>query len=426
MSSYIDDDTSDDGIDRRGFLKCMAWAGTGMLWAIDGGVLSSTAIERVGRHAADPHRGELLFVQISDSHIGFDKAANHDVTATLQQAISRINALPRQPAFLLHTGDVSQLSRPGEFDTAQQVIASARTTTGRTFYVPGEHDVLGDGGAAYRERFGRNATPGGWYSFDHQGVHFIALVNVLDLKPGGLGNLGPEQIAWLRRDIGHLPSSTPIVVFAHVPLWSVYPQWGWATDDGAQALSLLRRFGSVTVLNGHIHQVVQKIEGDMRFHTAMSTAFPQPAPGTAASPGPVTVPAEQLRSFLGLTSVTIVPRSHALALVDSTLSGAAGMQAAHAADDARRDGAPSRRASGEVGIDNFSFAPRELAIPAGRPVAWVNGDDVPHQIVSSDRRFPPSPVLDTGERYAHIFERPGRYEYFCSIHPTMTGVVEVR
>ena len=426
MSNYITDDHSDDGVDRRGFLKCMAWAGTGMLWTISGGVLSSTALGPGGSTGAHAGKDDLFFAQISDSHIGFNKAANQDVTATLQEAVDRLNALPRQPAFLLHTGDISQLSKPGEFDTAQQVIATARTTTGRTFYVPGEHDVLGDNGAAYLRRYGKGTTGGGWYSFDHQGVHFVALVNVLDLKPGGLGNLGRAQLEWLERDVKRLPSSTPIVVFAHVPLWSVYPEWGWGTDDGAQALTYLRRFGSVTVLNGHIHQVVQKIEGHVRFHTAMSTAFPQPAPGTAQAPGPLTVPAEQLRSFLGLTSVTIVPRQHSLALVDSTLSGVVGAQAAHVADGARRGDAPAGLAPGQVGIDNFSFAPNVATVTAGGRVTWVNHDDVPHQIVSTDRRFPPSPVLDTGQRYEHAFDRPGQYPYFCSIHPTMTGRVEVR
>jgi 3',5'-cyclic-AMP phosphodiesterase len=430
MSNYITDDHNDDGVDRRGFLKCMAWAGTGMLWTIKGGLLSSTALAR-GLNVDDHIAGsDLFFLQISDSHIGFNKAANHDVTATLQEAINRINALPRQPSFLIHTGDISQLSRPDEFDTAQQVIGGARTRTGRVFYVPGEHDVLGDNGAAYLARYGKGETGGGWYSFDQQGVHFIALVNVLDLKPGGLGNLGREQLEWLERDVRHLASSTPIVVFAHVPLWSVYPQWGWGTDDGAQALAYLRRFGSVTVLNGHIHQVVQKIEGHMRFHTALSTAFPQPAPGTAQAPGPLTVPAEQLRNFLGLTSVTVVPREHSLALVDSTLSGAAPMQSAGTADTMRmrdsRTGSPARRAPGEVGIDNFSFAPRVVATAVGARVSWVNHDDVPHQIVSSDKRFPSSPVLDTGQRYEHAFSKAGHYAYFCSIHPTMTGAVDVR
>ena len=426
MSNYITDDQSDDGIDRRGFLKCMAWAGTGMLWTIGGGVLSSTALGRIGSTGSDSASDDLLFVQISDSHIGFSKAANQDVTATLQEAIERINALPRQPAFLVHTGDISQLSKPDEFDTAQQRIATARTTTGHTFYVPGEHDVLGDNGAAYLRRYGKGATGGGWYSFDHRGVHFIALVNVLDLKAGGLGNLGREQLEWLERDVKRLPSSTPIVVFAHVPLWSVYPEWGWGTDDGAQALANLRRFGSVTVLNGHIHQVVQKIEGHVRFHTAMSTAFPQPAPGTAPSPGPLTVPAEQLRNFLGLTSVTVVPRQHSLALVDSTLSGVAGVAGAHAVPaEAGERGAPRSLVPGVVGIDNFSFAPKAAAISAGGRLTWTNHDDVPHQIVSTDRRFPPSPVLDTGQRYEHVFEKPGEYPYFCSIHPTMTGKVVV-
>jgi Icc protein len=428
MSDFITHDHSDDGVDRRGFLKCMAWAGTGMLWTIKGGIPTSAALGRTLLGAASDVAGsDLFFVQISDSHIGFNKAANQDVTATLRESIDRINALPRKPAFLLHTGDITQLSAANEFDTARQLIGSARTTSGRTFFVPGEHDVIGDNGASYLKQYGKGTNGAGWYSFDHQGVHFIGLVNVLDLKPGGLGNLGREQLEWLERDVKRLSSSTPIVVFAHVPLWAVYPEWGWGTDDGAQALSYLRRFGSVTVLNGHIHQVVQKIEGNVRFHTAMSTAFPQPAPGTAPSPGPLTVPAEQLRNFLGLTSVTIVPKQHSLALVDATLSGVVGVQAAHTMNDARRDARTSAPlAPGEVAIDNFSFTPRELSIAAGDSVTWRNHDDVPHQIVSVGKQFAPSSVLDTGQQYKLSLEKPGRYAYFCSIHPTMTGTVVVR
>lgn len=429
MSTYITHDHSDDGIDRRGFLKCMAWAGTGMLWTISGGVLSSRALGGVANLADAAAGSSLFFVQISDSHIGFDKAANTDVTGTLQEAIRRINGLPRQPAFLLHTGDISQLSKPAEFDTAQQVIRTARTRTGKVFYVPGEHDVLGDDGAAYLARYGKGAGRG-WYSFDYEGVHFVGLVNVLDLEPGGLGNLGREQLEWLERDVRHLASSTPIVVFAHVPLWTVYPAWGWGTDDGAQALSYLKRFGSVTVLNGHIHQVVQKVEGNMSFHTALSTAFPQPAPGTAPAPGPLTVPAERLRDFLGLTSVNYVAGTHALAVVDVTLSGAAVGAAQSVApmdhDMPRKGTAPRRAVPNQIGIDNFSFAPPALTVSAGTRLTWVNHDDVPHQIVSIDKRFTSSPVLDTGERYSHAFTAPGTYGYFCSIHPRMTGAITVR
>ena len=414
------------GLGRREVLECMVWAGTGVLWTVSGGVPHSVGL--IGDALAAQPRG-FTFLQMSDSHIGFNKAANQDVTATLRESIDRINALPRQPAFLLHTGDITQLSAASEFDTAQQLIGTARTKSGRTFFVPGEHDVLGDNGASYLRQYGKGTNGAGWYSFDHQGVHFIGLVNVLDLKPGGLGNLGREQLEWLERDVKRLSSSTPIVVFAHVPLWAVYPAWGWGTDDGALALTYLRRFGSVTVLNGHIHQVVQKVEGNVRFHTAMSTAFPQPAPGTAPSPGPLTVPAEQLRNFLGVTSVTIVPKQHSLALVDSTLSGVAGVQAAHAMDDTRGGRAERRNtpaAPGEIAIDNFSFTPRELSIAAGDAVTWRNHDDVPHQIVSVGRQFTPSSVLDTGQQYRLTFDKPGRYAYFCSLHPTMTGTVVVR
>lgn len=250
--------------------------------------------------------------------MGFNKAANPDVVATLQVAVDRINSAPTRPAFLLHTGDISHLSKPTEFDTVDQVLKSAKAS--QVFYVPGKHDVLEDDGKQYRERYGKGTKGGGWYSFDHQGMHFIGLVNVLNLKAGGLGTLGSEQLEWLEDDVKGLSASTPIVVFAHMPLWAIYPDWGWGTDDSAQALSYMKRFGSVTVLNGHIHQTMQKVEGNITFHTATSTAFPQPHPGAAPSPGPMKVPAEQLRSLLGLTSVKYVQGQHSLAIVDSSLA----------------------------------------------------------------------------------------------------------
>src|SRR5207247_6227624 len=129
--------------------------------------------------------------------------------------------------------------------------------------------------------YGKETQGGGWYSFDHRGVHFVGLVNVQNLKAGGLGSLGPEQLEWLEKDLKPRRAGTPIVLFAHIPLWTVYPEWGWGTQDSAQALSYVKRFGSVTVLNGHIHQILRKVEGKVSFHTAMSTAFPQPAPGKA-------------------------------------------------------------------------------------------------------------------------------------------------
>jgi Icc protein len=312
-------DHNQDGIDRRGFLKCMAWAGTGALCVMQGGVLKSYALGRTGDPAgsAAAAKGELSFVQISDSHMGFNKPANPDVAATLKAAVAKINALSTPPEFLLHTGDISHLSKPGEFDDVDQIV---KATGKETFFVPGEHDVLEDDGKQFLERYGKGAKGSGWYSFDKKGVHFVGLVNVMNLKAGGLGTLGHEQLEWLEDDVKHLKSSTPIVVFAHIPLWTVYPDWGWGTEDGAQALSYLKKFGSVTVLNGHIHQTMQKVEGNVTFHTAASTAFPQPAPGKAEGPGPMKVPAEQLRSVLGITDVAYVRGHNALAVVDSTLA----------------------------------------------------------------------------------------------------------
>ena len=309
---HLTDDPG-DGIDRRNFLSCMAWAGTGLLWTMVGGVPTSKLF------AASPTASAgsgFSFVQISDSHIGFNKAANQDVTGTLKLAIDKINRLPKQPELLLHTGDVTHSSKPAEFDTAQQIVASAKA--GQAFYVPGEHDTAIDDGALYRQHFGKGTTGNGWYSFNHRGVHFVGLNNVLQID--AMGKLGPEQLAWLKADLSSLSSSTPIVIFAHIPLWMVYPQWGWGTADGAEALSYLKRFGSVTVLNGHIHQVVQKVEGNVAFHTACSTAFPQPAPGAAPNAGPMVVPAGKLQSVLGITRVQYIGRRSHLPIVDSSLA----------------------------------------------------------------------------------------------------------
>jgi 3',5'-cyclic-AMP phosphodiesterase len=310
-------DHNHDGVDRRGFLKCMAWAGTGALCVMQGGVLKSFSLSRPSEIDPAAAAGELRFVQISDSHMGFNKPANPDVTATLKVAVDKIRALPSVPEFLLHTGDISHLSKPEEFDAVDQIL---KDTGKEVFYVPGEHDVVNDDGQQFRDRYGKGSPGAGWRSFDKSGVHFIGLVNVMNLKAGGLGTLGTEQLKWLEKDLQSHSKSTPIVVFAHIPLWSVYPEWGWGTDDAAQALSYLKGFGSVTVLNGHIHQIMQKVEGNITFHTAASTAFPQPAPGTADSPGPMKVPAEQLRKVLGITDVQFVRGKDALAVVDSNLA----------------------------------------------------------------------------------------------------------
>jgi 3',5'-cyclic AMP phosphodiesterase CpdA len=296
----------------------MAWAGTGALFAFEGGIGSSIALDAA---IAAPHRSAIApftFAQISDSHIGFNKPPNADAHATFREAIAKVKALPERPDFVIHTGDVSQLSRDDQFDDAEQMLKELGLPV---FFVPGEHDMLDlEGGKAFLKRFGKGSRGAGWYSFDHRGVHFVALVNVADLKPGGMGNLGAAQLAWLKDDLAGRPSSQPIVVFAHIPLWTVYADWGWGTDDATQALKLLARFGSVTILNGHIHQITQKVEGRIAFHTARSTAFPQPAPGTAPSPGPLKVPPEQLHSMLGITDALFVRGHDRIALIDSTLT----------------------------------------------------------------------------------------------------------
>jgi len=391
--------------DRRHFLRCMAWVGTGAVWTLSGGVLRGSPLGQadhgpLARHSPDRR---LRFVQISDSHIGFDKPANTDVTATLGAAVAKIKAEPEQPSFVLHTGDLTHLSKPAEFDTLQQVLSDLSLPV---FYVPGEHDVLGDDGNSYLQRFGKGTQGAGWHSFDNGGVHFIGLVNVVNLQAGGLGLLGNEQLEWLENDVKRLTSSTPIVVFAHIPLWSVYPEWGWATEYSARALVYLKRFGSVSVLNGHIHQVMQKVEGNVTFHTAMSTAFPQPEPGTAPGPGPLQVPNDRLRKLLGLSRMSFHDVNHPIAITDVPLEAETG--GAH-----------------DVVAANFSFAPALASVPVGSTIRWTNRDDIPHTVVSTGHAFK-SPVLDTDEQFSHRFDAPGTYEYFCSIHPKMTGRIEVR
>jgi 3',5'-cyclic AMP phosphodiesterase CpdA len=304
---------NDNDMNRRKVLECMAWVGTGVLWTVCGGVPRSLGI--VGESMAQEARG-FSFLQISDSHMGFDKPANPNVNGTLEVAMARVNALPTKPSFMIHTGDITHLSNKSEFDDADRIISQSRLDV---HYVPGEHDLLDPDQKFYRERYGRGTKGAGWYSFDANGVHFIGLVNVVGLADGGLGNLGNEQLEWLENDVKGRTASTPIVLFAHIPLWTVYPDWGWGTKDGAQALSYLKGFGSVTVLNGHIHQVMQKVEGNVTFHTARSTAFPQPAPGSAPSPGPMRVSADKLQTTLGIADVTFKQNEQRLAIIDTPL-----------------------------------------------------------------------------------------------------------
>ncbi|HWA82092.1 MAG TPA: metallophosphoesterase [Fimbriimonadaceae bacterium] len=397
----------EDGIDRRQFLSCMAWAGSGLILSMNGGVLRSFGLTDLlregpaGKTARALAAASFNFAQISDSHIGFSKEANPDVIGTLKAAVEQINAANAKPALLIHTGDLSHLSKDEEFDAMDQVLKGIKTS--EMHFVPGEHDVLNENGKNFLERYAKKGK--GWCSFDHKGVHFVALVNVLNLKAGGMGNLGQEQLAWLADDLRGRSKSTPIVVFAHVPLWTVYAEWGWGTDDSAQALALLKDFGSVTVLNGHIHQAMQKIEGNVVFHTARSTAFPQPGPGKAAGPGPMKVPPGQLQTLLGTTSVGFVEGNHRLAIVDSAL--------ASAETDAQ-----------VVAIDNFAFSPATATGKKGPAVKWVNHDDIPHKIVEVDGKFS-SPALDTGDSWEHTFAEAGEVRYFCSLHAHMKGKVVV-
>jgi 3',5'-cyclic AMP phosphodiesterase CpdA len=304
---------------RRSALKCLAYGGAGTLFALSGGVFTPIDLARAAVDKQGAARlGKPLFVQISDTHIGFNKEANPDVNGTLTQTIDLVNGMAEQPALIIHTGDITHLSKAAEFDLAQQMFSRLRTTEMHT--VPGEHDTTDPTVTEYFNRFGKASDNKGYYSFDHAGVHFIGLVNVLQFKAGGLGTLGADQLAWVEADLKGRSANTPIVVFAHMPLWTIYEPWGWGTGDAELLMDRLRRFGSVTVLNGHIHQIVQKVEGNITFHTARSTAYPQPAAGVGEGPGPLKVQADELARTLGVTSVTVLNHPHSLALNDTTIA----------------------------------------------------------------------------------------------------------
>jgi len=387
----------------------MAFGSAGTLFALSGGIF--TPIDLAMAAGTDPSKvaalGKPLFVQISDTHIGFNKEANPDVNSTLNQTIELVNGMPEQPALIIHTGDITHLSKASEFDAAQQMMSKLRTTELHT--VPGEHDTTDATVTEYFNRFGKASNNKGYYSFDHAGVHFIALINVLQFKPGGLGTLGTEQLAWVTQDLKGRSSSTPIVVFAHMPLWTIYEPWGWGTGDAEQLMSQLKRFGSVTVLNGHIHQIVQKTEGNVTFHTARSTAYPQPAAGVGNGPGPLKVDAQQLPGMLGVTTVS-APSAKAklLTLADSTLASSGTAVAG----------------TSQVVIKDFMFTPTSLPVTAGATVTWLNKDEEPHTVISDTGLFH-SAAMDTNDSFSFKFDKAGTYHFTCSIHPRMIGTIVV-
>lgn len=307
---------------RRKALGCLAaWSGAAIVWTVAGGVPRALGATSAGGVAAAAKHA-FTFAQISDTHIGFHKEANPDVVGCLRRAAADLNGLAQPPDLVVHTGDISHLSKPEEFGQARELLKEIHID--RVHTVPGEHDALDNGLAGYLKNFDHDGKNRAWYSFDQGGVHFIGLSNVLDFRMGSLTSLGDEQLAWLKRDLRHVSHSTPIVVLAHIPMWTVYAQWGWGTADADQALALLKPYGSVTILNGHIHQVLQKVEGNVALHTAMSLAYPLPTPGQAGvgEPGPVKVPADQLGKLIGTRELTIVRGKHELALIDTPLEHA--------------------------------------------------------------------------------------------------------
>jgi 3',5'-cyclic AMP phosphodiesterase CpdA len=301
---------------RRQLIRHGAWFGAAVVLTVAGGEVISHVAGSAG--AVKQSRPALRFAQISDSHIGFNGPANPNVADTFNHAIGQINSLGYTPDFVIHTGDLTHLSTPAQFDQVKQMLTGLNTP--HVFTVPGEHDSIDDAGQKYRQAYGAGTRGDGWYSFDIAGVHLIGLINTLSFSTLGGGHLGTDQLDFIQKDVAGLSSDTPIVVFSHIPLFAMYPAWGWGTDDAAQALSYLKRFSSVTCLNGHVHQLFSKTEGNVTFYTGTTTAYPLPAPGQGPAPKPVTLPAGKLRDALGIREVSYIKGQQALALKDQKLT----------------------------------------------------------------------------------------------------------
>jgi 3',5'-cyclic AMP phosphodiesterase CpdA len=310
----MSDDLDNQGMTRRQLMRHSAWFGAAVVLTVAGGEVISH-VAGAANTPPSPKRPDLRFVQLSDSHIGFKGTANPDVTGAFSRAIDQINGMDVAPDFVIHTGDLTHLATPEQFDQTRQMLSGLRTP--HVFTVPGEHDSIDDGGQRYRHTFGTGSRGDGWYSFDIAGVHVIGLVNSLHMTK--LGHLGNDQLEFVRNDVATLSSDTPIIVFSHIPLFAMYPDWGWGTDDAAQALSYLQRFSSVTCLNGHVHQLFSKTEGNVTFHSATTTAYPLPHPGDGPAPKPLTLPAGQLADALGIREVTYVKGRPGLAVKEERL-----------------------------------------------------------------------------------------------------------
>jgi 3',5'-cyclic AMP phosphodiesterase CpdA len=263
-------------MDRRDFLG---------LAAVGGGAVFASALAGCASRAEAAMAGgenqDFYFVQLSDTHWGYQGPANPDAAVTLRKAVAAVNALAVPPEFIVFTGDLTHTTddpaerrrRLAEF---KSIVAGLKVKSVR--FMPGEHDASLDRGAAFREFFGETH-----YTFDHKGVHFIAIDNVSD--PGA--KIGDEQLAWLAADLAARDRKAPLVVLTHRPLFDLAPKWDWATRDGAKAIDLLMPFENVTVFYGHIHQEHHQMTGHIAHHSAKSLIFPLPAPGSQPNRTPL-------------------------------------------------------------------------------------------------------------------------------------------
>jgi hypothetical protein len=263
------------GKTRREFIQLLGVGGAVFASGLAG------ACNRMVRGGGGDPGDDFFFVQLSDTHWGFKGPPNPEAANTLRQAVAAVNALPHDPDFVVFTGDLTHTTdddaeRRRRLREFQEIVSALRVR--KRYFMPGEHDASLDRGKAFEETFGRMH-----YSFDHKGVHFAVLDNVSDPAAA----IGDAQVDWLRSDLKPLRADAPIVVFTHRPLFDLYPQWDWATKDGARAIDLLQQWKNVTVFYGHIHQEHHFTTGRIAHHAAQSLIFPLPPPGSQPKRAPV-------------------------------------------------------------------------------------------------------------------------------------------
>ena len=374
-------------------------------------ILFASARPSSAQRAVPQNEQEFSFVQLSDTHWGFDTpAVNPDFAGTLKKAIADVNALKTQPDFVVFTGDLTHTTDSNEtrrtrMTEFKEIIKGLRVQ--EVHFLPGEHDAGLDNGKAFQEFFG----PTHW-TFDHKGVHFIALDNVSDPR----AQLGEEQLKWLEADLQKLDKTQRIVVFTHRPLFDLAPDWDWATRDGAKALTLLAPYQNVTVFYGHIHQINNHTEGHIDLHSAMGLMYPLPAPHSVPKKAPIPWDPAQPYKGLGFRQVDVKAAPAAYTLTEFPVV----QKAEDAPEQVIR-----------ITAKRFTYTPDAITLKKGVPVTLeFTSQDVMHGFNCPDLNIRADIEPGKTARVSFTPQKAGKFEFHCDIfcgtgHGNMGGTITV-